>query len=204
MVFPVADAVANADVVLRGAITGKDDPGGGFSGRRVTYAVSVDRVYKGTAAYTTYIRSAADGGSCGIEVEIGTTYLLFPRAEGDDLVSGLCDGTTPATTEATAELVAVTGPGTEPVPPPDVAAVEDPTPQALPGATSPPHPAGPRGPGWDSAPRSCWDWCGWAGAGEPLPAERHTQANGQVTPAWFVRHQRTIGVARAGDTHLVV
>jgi hypothetical protein len=151
--FQVTDAVANADVVLRGAISAKDDPGGGFSGRSVTYAVFVDRVYKGTAARTTYIRSAGDGGSCGIEVGIGMTYLLFPRVEGDDLVSGLCDGTTPATTEATAELR------------------------------------------------------GWDGNGARAPGERHTQANGGsagVTRTWFVRHQRTFGVAQAGDTHLVV
>jgi hypothetical protein len=161
--FQVTDAVANADVVLRGAISAKDDPGGGFSGRSVTYAVFVDRVYKGTAARTTYIRSAGDGGSCGIEVGIGMTYLLFPRVEGDDLVSGLCDGTTPATPEATAELVAVTGPGTDPVPRLPVAV--GPTGHAPPGATGPPHPAGPPWPGLGlgAAVVAGMLWLGWRG-----------------------------------------
>lgn len=161
---PLTDAVANADVVLRGRIITKDDPGGGSSGRTVTYAVSVDRVYKGAAARTTYIRSAAEGASCGIEVGIGVTYLLFSRAQGDDLVSGLCDGTTPVTTEATAEVVAVTGPGTEPGPAVPVGG-DSSSPQALPGATGPPRSGGAPWPGLGigAAVVAGLLWLGWRG-----------------------------------------
>jgi hypothetical protein len=172
-----ADSVANADVVLRGTIITKDDPGGGSSGRTVTYAVSVDRVYKGAAARTTYIRSAAEGGSCGIEVGIGMTYLLFARQQDDDLVSGLCDGTTPASQKATAELVALTGAGSEPVP--AIPPAADPAPQALPGSTQPPAPAGPPWPGIGigGAIVAGLLWLGWRG--RAAAAERHTQANGR-------------------------
>lgn len=91
-----AQKVENADVVVRGTITGLDDPGGLDSGHLVTWEVAVAEVYQGAAAGTAFVRSASDGASCGIEVQEGREYLLFARQVGGDLRAGLCGGTTPA------------------------------------------------------------------------------------------------------------
>lgn len=109
-----AQKVEDADVVVRGTITGLDDPGGGGSGHLVTWEVAVAEVYRGAAAATTFVRSASDGASCGIEVQEGREYLLFARQVGGDLRAGLCDGTTPASAELVAEVEHLTGPGSPP------------------------------------------------------------------------------------------
>ena len=104
--------VEGADVVVRGTITGLRDPGGASSGRLMTYEVAVAEVFKGKSTATTSLRSAAWGGSCGIEVREGLEYLLFARRVGSDLRTGLCDGTRPVSDELVTEVEAVTGPGT--------------------------------------------------------------------------------------------
>ncbi|HEX5523574.1 MAG TPA: hypothetical protein VFX53_09005, partial [Pedococcus sp.] len=109
-----AQKLGNADVVVRGTITGLDDPGGRGSGHLVTYEVAVAEVYRGAAAPTTLVRSASDGASCGIEVQEGREYLLFARRVAGDLRAGLCDGTAPASTELVAEVEHLTGPGSPP------------------------------------------------------------------------------------------
>ena len=109
-----AQKVENADVVVRGTIAGLDDPGGRDSGHLVTYEVAVAEVYRGAATATTFVRSAADGASCGIEVQEGREYLLFARRVGGDLRAGLCDGTTAASAELVAEVEHLTGPGSPP------------------------------------------------------------------------------------------
>lgn len=109
-----AQKVENADVVVRGTITGLDDPGGLDSGHLVTWEVAVAEVYRGAAAATTFVRSASDGASCGIEVQEGREYLLFARRVGGDLRAGLCGGTTPASAALVAEVEHLTGPGSPP------------------------------------------------------------------------------------------
>lgn len=109
-----AQKVENADVVVRGTITGLDDPGGLDSGHLVTWEVAVAEVYQGAAAATTFVRSASDGASCGIEVQEGREYLLFARQVGGDLRAGLCGGTTPASAALVAEVEHLTGPGSPP------------------------------------------------------------------------------------------
>lgn len=109
-----AQKVEDADVVVRGTITGLDDPGGGGSGHLVTWEVAVAEVYRGAAAATTFVRSASDGASCGIEVQEGREYLLFARQVGGDLRAGLCGGTTPASAALVAEVEHLTGPGSPP------------------------------------------------------------------------------------------
>jgi hypothetical protein len=109
-----AQKVENADVVVRGTITGLDDPGGHDSAHLVTYEEAVAEVYRGPATATTFVRSAADGASCGIEVQEGREYLLFARRVGGELRAGLCDGTTPASAELVAEVEHLTGPGSPP------------------------------------------------------------------------------------------
>lgn len=109
-----AQKVDNADVVVRGTVTGVDDPGGRSSAHPVTYEVAVAEVYRGTAAATTFVLSAASGASCGIEVQQGREYLLFARRVGSELRAGLCDGTTPASAELVAEVEHLAGPGRAP------------------------------------------------------------------------------------------
>ena len=118
--------VEGADVVVRGTITGLHDPGGASSARLVTYEVAVAEVFKGKSTAATSLRSAADGGSCGIEVQEGPEYLLFARRVGSDLRTGLCGGTRPVSDELVTEVEAVTGPGT---------LVDAPTSTASPAAT---------------------------------------------------------------------
>ncbi|WP_347351279.1 hypothetical protein [Intrasporangium sp.] len=97
---------------------------------------------------------------------MGGTYLIYARAQGGDLVSGLCDGNTAWTPEAAEEVEAVTGPGHAPAMRP----VAAPSAQALPGAVAA------RGEGipW-------WPWVGGAGV---------VIALGRV---WLGRHRRTGG-----------
>ena len=109
-----AQKVENADVVVRGTITGLDDPGGHDSAHLVTYELAVAEVYRGAATATTFVSSAADGASCGIEVQEGREYLLFARRVGGELRAGLCDGTTPASAELVAEVEHLSGPGNPP------------------------------------------------------------------------------------------
>ena len=129
-----AQKVAGADVVVRGTITGSVDPGGGNSGRLVTYDVAVAQVYKGSATARTSVRSPADGGSCGIEVRQGQEYVVFSRRVGGELRAELCGGTAPASGALVADVERLTGPGT---PPPD----------ATTSATPPTSAAGPVAPG---------------------------------------------------------
>ena len=103
--------VAQADVVVRGTITGRRDPGGASSARLVTYEVAVAEVFKGKSTATTSMRSPAFGASCGIEVQEGPEYLLFARRVGSDLRTGLCDGTRPVSDQLVTDVEAVTGPG---------------------------------------------------------------------------------------------
>ena len=107
-----AQKVAGADVIVRGTITGSEDPGGGNSGRLVNYDVAVAQVYKGTVTATASVRSPADGGSCGIEVRQGTEYLIFARRVGSELRAELCGGTAPASGTLVADVERITGPGT--------------------------------------------------------------------------------------------
>jgi hypothetical protein len=129
--FSVEEAVERAGVLLRGTVMARQDPDGlgGLvnSSRTVTYEVDVAEIFKGSAAPTTYVRSAASGASCGLEVVTGREYVIFAAAQGSALTATLCGGTAPATAELVADVEAATGPGapaTEPPAPP-------------PGATAP-------------------------------------------------------------------
>lgn len=114
--FSTGQQVEDADLVVRGTIVGTEDPEGSLatisSARPVTHEVAVTEVYKGDAAATIFVGSAAEGASCGIEVETGREYVLFAREEdGAGLSAGFCDGTRPVSDELVAEVEALTGPG---------------------------------------------------------------------------------------------
>ncbi len=53
------------------------------------------------------MRTAASGGSCGLEVEDGRVYVVVARSTPTGLTGGLCDGTRPLTTVTASDLDAV-------------------------------------------------------------------------------------------------
>ena len=117
-----AQSVARADVVLRGTLADTDGPSRMSRLRSsedpVQYTFTVAEVYKGNAAATTYVSSAASGASCGLEgLEPGREYVVFALVRGDGLQAGLCGGTAPAARGLVADVEQVTGSGPAPVPP---------------------------------------------------------------------------------------
>ena len=116
--FSVADSVERADLVVTGVVEDRDE--GPFkivrsSGDPVTYTVAVDEVLKGESGPVTKVESAADGASCGLEVEVGRSYVMFAHARADGVYdASLCGGTTDASPEFVAEVKAITGPAAAP------------------------------------------------------------------------------------------
>ena len=117
-----AQSVGRADVVLRGTLedvderTGLNDPSSGASA--VSYRFAVSEVFRGSASATTWVGSAANGASCGLEgLQAGRAYVVFAQERGERLWAGLCDGTAMATSGLVADVQQVTGPGQPPVPP---------------------------------------------------------------------------------------
>lgn len=136
-------AVADADVVLRGTVTDVAVPPRlplSSSADPATYTVTVAEVFKGTAAATTYVQSAVSGASCGLEgIDPGREYILFAKARGEALWASLCGGTGRADAELVAGVVRATGDG---VPPRVAPQTQDPTPpegpvRRLPGERNP-------------------------------------------------------------------
>lgn len=94
-------ALRDADTVFRGQVTGvtKHDR------RWVDLRFRVDAVYKGTAYADQVVASAAEGASCGLSPEVGSTWIIFTtegiEGEGDEavsrLVTNLCSGNLPLT-----------------------------------------------------------------------------------------------------------
>ena len=132
-----AQSVGRADVVLRGTLADVDESAGlnepSSGARAVSYRFAVSEVFRGAASATTWVGSAADGASCGLEgLEAGREYVVFAQERGDRLWAGLCDGTATATSDLVADVEAVTGSGHPPV----RADVVDPAAQP-PGAVAP-------------------------------------------------------------------
>lgn len=115
--------VQRSDVVLVGTVVGVQPPPWRpvmSGGDPATYEIEVSSVLKGRAAVTTYVRSAVDGGSCGIEIDEGGRYVIFTHVqvrEGEDeLWASLCGGTTEAAPEVLDRVERVTGPPDAPQP----------------------------------------------------------------------------------------
>ena len=114
-----AQLVDRSDVVLRGTLedvaepAGLAEPSSGAPAR--SYRFTVAEVYRGTVAPTTWVGSAADGASCGLEgLEPGREYVVFAQERGEELWANLCGGTAPADTRLVGEVEAVAGPGQAP------------------------------------------------------------------------------------------
>ena len=115
-----AQAVASADVVLAGTLEEVDAPRGlsepSSGAPAQSYRFAVSEVYEGSAPATSWVGSAKDGASCGLEgMEPGREYVVFAQGSGDALWASLCGGTGLATSGLVGEVEAVAGPGQDPV-----------------------------------------------------------------------------------------
>jgi len=95
------EALAEADVAFVGTLQeiripdnvvswSSDDP--------VRFVFAVTAVYKGEAFEQQSVVTSRDGASCGLEVAVGQTALVFARTEGSrlevgEVTSNLCSGT---------------------------------------------------------------------------------------------------------------
>ena len=113
------------------AFAGLHEPSNG--GPAQSYRLAVTDVYRGAAASTTWVGSAAEGASCGLEgLQPGREYVVFAQERAGGLWASLCGGTATADPAVVAELEAAAGPAHAPVLAPSGSATE-----RLPGATAP-------------------------------------------------------------------
>lgn len=93
---PITDekAFADSDAVFTGTMVDRREPANPTNGESpATFVFKVSAVHKGQAAEVQEIKTANGGPSCGLETEIGKTYLVFATADGATLTSSLCGGT---------------------------------------------------------------------------------------------------------------
>ena len=107
-----AELLAKSDAAFVGVYTGRDDPFAQgpliSSGRRVVNHFVVERSVKGELGGSIDVEAAADGASCGLELERGERTGLFVRREGDSWSSSLCAQAEPDA------LLAFASPGADP------------------------------------------------------------------------------------------
>lgn len=104
----LAEAAADADAVFVGTFTGTRGPAVlTSSSQLVAKSFAVREVRKGEAAARTEVLTASSGGSCGLEVEPGRTYVVVAHTTADGLRADLCGGTRLLEEAATGELAAV-------------------------------------------------------------------------------------------------
>lgn len=86
-------------------------------GQTLTYAVDVDRVYKGAAAMSEKLRTSASDASCGLtDLAPGRRYLFFIEGRHPGTMRiGLCGGTTEYAAARAREVESVTGPPASPI-----------------------------------------------------------------------------------------
>lgn len=102
---PVKDA-QRADLVFSGTVTEVTG-----SGRKATYAVAADRIWKGILTKPDVEVDRASG-QCPLELDADATYVFFVTDDGGDLVTSRCDGTTKATQKLERTLDRVLGEST--------------------------------------------------------------------------------------------
>ncbi|HET8914125.1 MAG TPA: hypothetical protein VFM91_00340, partial [Propionibacteriaceae bacterium] len=69
-------ALREADAVFHGTVNSKDQVGRS-SGARIDIRFLVDQVYKGTVYREQVVASSLDSDACGLDPEIGTTWVVF-------------------------------------------------------------------------------------------------------------------------------
>jgi len=95
------EAFAQADAVFVGELVQVRRPTVMMSSMDESrFVFDVSAVYKGAVHHTQSIVTASDGASCGLELSVGTTTVVFAREEGFEIspepgeyAAGLCDGT---------------------------------------------------------------------------------------------------------------
>jgi hypothetical protein len=95
-------ALREADAVFRGTVSSKEQVGRS-SDARIDIRFMVDQVYKGTVYREQVVASSLDSGACGLDPEIGSTWVIFAiegiEGEGDRavnrLITTLCSGNLP-------------------------------------------------------------------------------------------------------------
>lgn len=111
----ISDQVRSADGVFTGSLVEAPDAGEPAA-VRVRFIVDVDRVFKGDVPGQVEVITARSSASCGIDPLPGEdeTWLWFVTTnETGDYAAYLCGGSGPAADKRMAQVVEVTGPGTE-------------------------------------------------------------------------------------------
>ena len=88
-------------------------------GQTRTYEVDFDTVYKGSAARSEKLVTAANAAACGVgDLTTGRRYLFFIEGQHPGVMRiGLCGGTTPYDAALARQVEAVTGPPGKPLTP---------------------------------------------------------------------------------------
>lgn len=112
MAYTDAEAFEAADAVFVGRLVDVREPLVMLASTDDTrYVFEVDSVYRGRVHRTQSVVTAADGASCGFELDGSGPFLVFANGRGDDsgeLTSGRCSGTRSI---GRAEVPAEFGPG---------------------------------------------------------------------------------------------
>jgi len=107
----VAEKVERADLVVKGSIEARDEGPPKVIGSLdpVTYTVAVDEVLKGDSGPVAKVESAVHQASCGVEVQVGRSYVIFADAgENGTYEANLCGGTSGARPGYVAQVAAIT------------------------------------------------------------------------------------------------
>ena len=140
-----SERMTRAGLVAEVVVEARTAAASGSSAAEVVYTMRALRVFKGPAAASYRVSSAASGASCGLEgIGVGDTVVLFAQAPIDpgfspgstEWTANLCGGTAPATPTLVDEVADVLGAG-----------VAVPT-QGTTGSTGDPTVAGPGPGGW--------------------------------------------------------
>jgi len=111
--------IRNATTVLAGTVTAKTP-----AANTLTYEVRVDRVFKGTAAETVTLRTAAQPAACGLDnLAVDRRYVVFGTQQGAVVEVNSCGGTAPMASPVTTTVKKVLGAGKAPTPLPDPAPI---------------------------------------------------------------------------------
>lgn len=115
---PITDqeAFADSSAVFTGTMVDRREPVNPASSLDpATNVFKVSAVHKGQVAAVQEIKTANGGPSCGLETEIGKTYIVFATADGAVLNSSLCGGTRLADTKLEVQGAETSAPAESPV-----------------------------------------------------------------------------------------
>jgi len=92
--FTTLEAKDHADEVFRGTVTEVKKPWlSNNSGDQAKITLQVDEVWKGEAEQVILVYSSLFDASCGVEFEVGKTFLVFAKYSDGWLKTSMCSGT---------------------------------------------------------------------------------------------------------------